>query len=284
MRSHAYAPDPRDASEPIDWLAEFDSETEDDREPEPEPEPDLAMFPAEAVEEARQPEVPQEPLFRVLPAGPPTGPQERYGDYYGATRPGSPDSIDAILASFDRAVTRMPEYTTAVVAQVRRRRAVIAAMAAILVISTAATAGSLALRRWQRPPEKVADQQSVNTGSSAGAPSGGLFGTSTTAPAAPVVTDTTPPVSSAKPTPKPTPTVTPTRTPARDAAPPARTQPAAAPERIAAIASNPAPPLANHPGTLDASPVFDLTVDLSGVPEGYRAMDQRRALKVLIKL
>jgi alcohol dehydrogenase len=37
-------------------------------------------------------------------------------------------------------------------------------------------------------------------------------------------------------------------------------------------------------GTLDSSPVFDLTVDLAGVPEGYAAMDQRRALKVLIKM
>lgn len=37
-------------------------------------------------------------------------------------------------------------------------------------------------------------------------------------------------------------------------------------------------------GTLDPSPVFDMTVDLAGVPEGYAAMDQRRALKVLVKM
>ncbi len=37
-------------------------------------------------------------------------------------------------------------------------------------------------------------------------------------------------------------------------------------------------------GTLDPSPVFDMTVDLDGVPEGYRAMDQREALKVMVKL
>lgn len=37
-------------------------------------------------------------------------------------------------------------------------------------------------------------------------------------------------------------------------------------------------------GTLDSSPVFDMTVDLDGVPEGYAAMDERRALKVLIRV
>ncbi|MBD3161573.1 MAG: alcohol dehydrogenase catalytic domain-containing protein [Candidatus Eisenbacteria bacterium] len=37
-------------------------------------------------------------------------------------------------------------------------------------------------------------------------------------------------------------------------------------------------------GTLDPSPVFDLTVGLEGVPEGYAAMDQRRALKVLVRI
>ncbi|MEU8620881.1 zinc-dependent alcohol dehydrogenase family protein [Streptomyces sp. NPDC048623] len=36
-------------------------------------------------------------------------------------------------------------------------------------------------------------------------------------------------------------------------------------------------------GTIDPSPVFDLTVDLDGVPGGYRAMDERTALKVLVK-
>ncbi|MFJ4834081.1 zinc-dependent alcohol dehydrogenase family protein [Streptomyces sp. NPDC088747] len=35
-------------------------------------------------------------------------------------------------------------------------------------------------------------------------------------------------------------------------------------------------------GTIDPSPVFDLTVGLEGVPGGYRAMDERTALKVLI--
>jgi threonine dehydrogenase-like Zn-dependent dehydrogenase len=37
-------------------------------------------------------------------------------------------------------------------------------------------------------------------------------------------------------------------------------------------------------GTLDPSPVFDMTVDLDGIPDGYAAMDERRALKVLIKV
>ncbi|MEU8761631.1 zinc-dependent alcohol dehydrogenase family protein [Streptomyces sp. NPDC048659] len=36
-------------------------------------------------------------------------------------------------------------------------------------------------------------------------------------------------------------------------------------------------------GTVDPSPVFDLTVGLDGVPDGYRAMDERTALKVLVK-
>jgi threonine dehydrogenase-like Zn-dependent dehydrogenase len=35
-------------------------------------------------------------------------------------------------------------------------------------------------------------------------------------------------------------------------------------------------------GTVDASPVFDMTVDLEGVPAGYKAMDERTALKVLV--
>ncbi|GAA1510130.1 alcohol dehydrogenase catalytic domain-containing protein [Streptomyces albidochromogenes] len=36
-------------------------------------------------------------------------------------------------------------------------------------------------------------------------------------------------------------------------------------------------------GTVDPSPVFDATVGLDGVPGGYRAMDERTALKVLVK-
>ena len=35
-------------------------------------------------------------------------------------------------------------------------------------------------------------------------------------------------------------------------------------------------------GRLDPSPVLDLTVDLAGVPEGYRAMDTRKAVKVMV--
>jgi threonine dehydrogenase-like Zn-dependent dehydrogenase len=37
-------------------------------------------------------------------------------------------------------------------------------------------------------------------------------------------------------------------------------------------------------GTLDPSPVLDMTVDLAGVPDGYAAMDKRTALKVLVKI
>ena len=37
-------------------------------------------------------------------------------------------------------------------------------------------------------------------------------------------------------------------------------------------------------GTLDPSPVFDMTVDLDGVPKGYAAMDEREAIKVFVKV
>jgi threonine dehydrogenase-like Zn-dependent dehydrogenase len=37
-------------------------------------------------------------------------------------------------------------------------------------------------------------------------------------------------------------------------------------------------------GKLDPAPVLDLTVDLDGVPEGYAAMDGRRATKVMVRL
>jgi alcohol dehydrogenase len=37
-------------------------------------------------------------------------------------------------------------------------------------------------------------------------------------------------------------------------------------------------------GTLDPSPIFTKTVDLAGVPEGYRAMDEREAIKVLVRI
>jgi threonine dehydrogenase-like Zn-dependent dehydrogenase len=37
-------------------------------------------------------------------------------------------------------------------------------------------------------------------------------------------------------------------------------------------------------GTIEPGKVFDRTVDLDGVPDGYRAMDRREALKVLVKL
>jgi alcohol dehydrogenase len=37
-------------------------------------------------------------------------------------------------------------------------------------------------------------------------------------------------------------------------------------------------------GTLDPSPIFTKTVDLDGVPEGYEAMDEREAVKVMVKV
>ena len=37
-------------------------------------------------------------------------------------------------------------------------------------------------------------------------------------------------------------------------------------------------------GTLDPSPIFTKTVGLDGVPDGYRAMDEREAIKVLVKV
>ena len=36
-------------------------------------------------------------------------------------------------------------------------------------------------------------------------------------------------------------------------------------------------------GRLDPSPVLDMTVDLDGVPDGYRAMTDRTAIKVMVK-
>ncbi|MUV87981.1 zinc-binding dehydrogenase, partial [Natronomonas sp. CBA1123] len=36
-------------------------------------------------------------------------------------------------------------------------------------------------------------------------------------------------------------------------------------------------------GTLDPSPIFTKTVGMDGVPDGYRAMDDREAIKVLVK-
>ncbi|MDA8140582.1 MAG: zinc-dependent alcohol dehydrogenase family protein [Desulfobacteraceae bacterium] len=35
-------------------------------------------------------------------------------------------------------------------------------------------------------------------------------------------------------------------------------------------------------GRLDPSPVLDMTVDLAGVPQGYKAMDSRQAIKVMV--
>lgn len=37
-------------------------------------------------------------------------------------------------------------------------------------------------------------------------------------------------------------------------------------------------------GTLDPSPVLDMTVTLDGVPEGYKAMSDRQSLKVLVRV
>jgi len=36
-------------------------------------------------------------------------------------------------------------------------------------------------------------------------------------------------------------------------------------------------------GRIDPGRVFDRTVDLDGVPDGYRAMNEREVLKVLIR-
>jgi threonine dehydrogenase-like Zn-dependent dehydrogenase len=35
--------------------------------------------------------------------------------------------------------------------------------------------------------------------------------------------------------------------------------------------------------TLDASPVFDMEFDIEHVPDGYAAMDERRAIKVVVR-
>ena len=36
-------------------------------------------------------------------------------------------------------------------------------------------------------------------------------------------------------------------------------------------------------GTIEPGKVFDRTIDLDEVPDGYRAMDDREALKVLVR-
>jgi threonine dehydrogenase-like Zn-dependent dehydrogenase len=36
-------------------------------------------------------------------------------------------------------------------------------------------------------------------------------------------------------------------------------------------------------GRLDPSPVLDMRVDLAGVPDGYKAMDERKAIKVMVR-
>jgi threonine dehydrogenase-like Zn-dependent dehydrogenase len=36
-------------------------------------------------------------------------------------------------------------------------------------------------------------------------------------------------------------------------------------------------------GTIEPGRVFDATTDLGGVPDGYRDMDDRRSLKVLLR-
>jgi threonine dehydrogenase-like Zn-dependent dehydrogenase len=36
-------------------------------------------------------------------------------------------------------------------------------------------------------------------------------------------------------------------------------------------------------GTIEPGRVFDRTVNLDGVPDGYRAMDEREALKVMVE-
>jgi hypothetical protein len=260
-------PNPRqDDEQPIDWLAEFDSEPEPGLEGESDPSyaaADLSMFPSEAVGQLQQAEP---PLFHVQPAGPPTGSQQRYGDYLGD--PPS-DPLDVLVAGMDRVANRVPEYRDAMVAQLRRRRAVIAATAAILVISTAATAGSLAMRRWQHPADKTVEQRRADTDGASAAAGVGLFGGSLAAPVAPVATKPAPPPTRPAP-PKPTPPATtarppkPTPTPAAlsarpligDAAASKRTQPAPTPtpDRVAVVTSNPPPAAGNRAVTLPASP------------------------------
>jgi len=144
--------------EPVDWLAEFESE------------------PVALAEESRRGRE-SEPLFREVPLVPPAGQQS------------GPSS------EVPRVERRLPRYQAAALALLRRRRKVLAATAAILVISTAATAGSLVMRRWQRSSEKVSDRQgdAANASSSTGA---ALFGASVAAaPAQMTAGDQLPPAS-----------------------------------------------------------------------------------------
>lgn len=260
--------------EPVDWFAEFDSETghDDNRgdQNSPEPKPALSMFPADIVQ---RPKREQGPLLRVVEPGPPTGPQERYGEYLG-----EPASFsDRLMADWDRRILQLPEYRTATLALLRRRHKVIAAMAGVLVISTAAFAGSLVMRRWQRTPEKVADQRldAASTSPSAG---GGLFGASLAeAPAQPSIHEepsplrSTAPVSTNVVAPKPSPiaaatlsqsvrTAVPTPQPRRTDAPatssvnPLRTSPAPTSLPANAVSARPPASAAANPMSLTDAP------------------------------
>jgi hypothetical protein len=199
MRPNHSAPD-----EPIDWLAEFDSETAAGDADDPgsrtdAPNSGLSMFPSDLLQRPQQRE--QRPLLHVVPPSPPTGPQPRYGQYFGRR----PSVTDRLAGDFDRAAQRLPAYSASALALWRRRRKVFAATAGILVISTAATAGSLVMRRWQRPPENVSDRRLDASASPASAP---LFGASIAPPSA----NPPAPVDVVAPTPTPTPASVPPAT------------------------------------------------------------------------
>jgi len=155
--------------EPVDWFAEFNPEPEPVNTPAPKPpEAGLSMFPSNVVERSQQGQE-QMPLLHVVPPAPPTGSQARHGEYLD----GRSSFTGGVMPGLDQRVERLPQYRNAMVALLRRRRKVFLAMAAVLVISTAATAGSLAVRRWQRAPETVSDQRSADAGQAA-SPAGQL--------------------------------------------------------------------------------------------------------------
>ena len=52
---------------------------------------------------------------------------------------------------------------------------------------------------------------------------------------------------------------------------------------LSTVTTPPCPRRGGGPVVVEPGRVFDLSVDLDGVPDGYRAMAAREALKVLIQ-
>ena len=102
------------------------------------------------------------------------------------------------------------------------------------------------------------------------------------------------PSATCPPTNRPTASSAPAGSSAVSASPSTRTHPSASAASSAATSPSPAAPHPHAPTSRNSCPtsskaaiepgkVFDRTVDLDDVPDGYRAMAQREALKVLVR-